>query len=123
MKPLSLPRYWQGGKSKENNLSKEEFESDNEVASMPLDVFKIYYTKVDEIIVDLSEFLYDSIAKKIMKETTHKILKEDGMDRMQMDKSIFIHNTIANPVAIATAETTMSQSIEDNTHAMSLEIK
>jgi len=54
-------------KSEEKNLAEEESKSDNEVADMPLDVFKIYYLTADEIVVDLSTFMYDPIAKQIMK--------------------------------------------------------
>jgi len=68
-------------------------------------------------------FMYDPIAKQITKETARKILKEDGTNRMQLDKNIFIHNTTANPVAMATKGTTVGQAIKENTQAMSFEIK
>jgi len=67
---------------------------------------------VDEIDVDLSTFLYHHVAKQITKETTHMILKEDWMNIMQLDKSIFIHNTAADLVAIATVGTIIIQAIE-----------
>jgi len=73
---------------------------------MPLDVFKIYYPIGDEIVEDLSTFLYDHVAKQITKETTRKILKEDETNIMQLDNNIFIHNTAADPITIATTRTT-----------------
>jgi len=42
---------------------------------------------------------------------------------MKLDKNIFIHNTVADPIAITTVRTTMRREIKHNTHAMSLEIK
>jgi len=96
----------------ENNLVEEESESDDEIASMPLDVFKIYYLTTYEIVPYLSTFMYYPIAKHITKETTRKILKEDGTNRMMLDKRIFIHNSVAHRVAMATAGTTVSQEIE-----------
>jgi len=96
----------------ENNLVEEESESDDEVTSTPLDVFKIYYLATYEIVPYLSTFMYDPIAKHITKETAHKILKEDGTDRMMLDKRIFIHNSAAHQVAMATAGTTVIQEIE-----------
>lgn len=78
---------------------------------------------MDEIVVGLNTFLYDPVAKKITKDTSQNILKEDEIDKMLINKSIFIHNTIAYPVGIASVGTTTSQAIEENTHTMSLEIK
>jgi len=99
-------------KSEEKNLAQEESESDNEVTSTPLAVFKIYYPTIDEIVADLGTFIYDAITKKSTKETMRKILKEYGTDKMHLDKSIFIHNTATNHVAIAMAGTTVSQAIK-----------
>jgi len=65
-------------KSKDKDPLEEEFESDNEVASTPLDVFKIYYPIADDIFVDLIMFVYDPVTKHITKETNCKILKEYG---------------------------------------------
>lgn len=67
--------------------------------------------------------MYDHIPKQITKETTCTILKEDGMDKMHIDKRIFIHNTIAGSVEMGTVGTIVSQAIEENTRAMSLDIK
>jgi len=58
-----------------------------------------------------------------MMETTQKILKEDGTDIMQLNKSIFIHNTAAYPTTITIMGTTIIQAIEENTWAISMEIK
>ena len=56
----------------------------------------------DETVADLNTFFYYPLAKKIMKETTRKVLKEDGKNRMQLDKSVVIHNTTVDPVVMAT---------------------
>jgi len=66
----------------EKNLHEEDSDSDNEVSSIPLDVFRIYYPTEDEIVVDLSTFLYDPISKHITKETSQRILKEEKTDIM-----------------------------------------
>jgi len=67
--------------------------------------------------------MYDPIAKKITKEIAHKILKEYRTDRMQLDKSVFIHNTAVDLVVVATTRIPMSQEIEENNWVMSLEFK
>jgi len=95
-------------KSKEKDPHEEESESENEVVSAPLDVLKINYPTVDEIIADLGTFFYDHVAKQITKETTRKILKEYEIDIMQLDKTIFIHNTATYLIAITTSGTTVS---------------
>lgn len=69
-------------KYEEKDLLEEESKLDNEVASTSFDVFWIYYLMADEIFVNLSTFLYDLVSKQIIKETTHKILKEDELDRI-----------------------------------------
>jgi len=70
---------------------------------------------MEKILVDLNTFPYDPVAKQIIKETSRKILKEDETDRMQIDKSISIHNTANDPVVMATVGIIVIQAIEDNT--------
>jgi len=54
------------------------------------------------------------------KETSRRIQNEEKTYMMQIDKVILIHNTVNDPLTMASMGTTISQAIEYTTQTMSL---
>jgi len=86
-------------------------------------VFSIYYSTPYEIVVDLCAYSYYPILKNVTKETSRKVMKEDGTKDMQVEKSIMIPNTTGDLVATATLGTAIIQTIEDNVRTLTKQIK
>jgi len=56
--------------------------SENEATSVPQYVFNIYYPAKDEIVVELGAYTYYPIKKQITKETSRKVIRDDGVGDM-----------------------------------------
>jgi len=56
--------------------------------------------------------------KQITKETSRKVLREDGVEYMQVEKCTLIYNTSNDPIATATVGITFSRANEDNIRNM-----
>ena len=62
--------------------TEKDLESYDKASSIPHDMFNIYYPTPYEMVVYLCAFAYDLVLKQITKETTWKVMKEDGTEDM-----------------------------------------
>lgn len=61
--------------------------------------------------------------KRLTKETTNKAIKDNGIEDMQVEKTVVISNTSSDPIVNVTMGTTISKFIEENFCTLTKQVK